>query len=202
MVSGRLVLGHPARGAGGGRVPIRLLGARVVAYASFETPASRHPSAPGALRARGVAPCAASSNRLAARAFGESRTPCGKPELGNPVSRFAAFAVIGEFTGGPSGLLYPLSTRWSPSSSAFHGLWQSLYFLALILGVEAAIWALQPGARRLAACSLGTPPSTCCSAFLYALFLRGEVNPAPTAPARGESTSHLNSIAAEARDFP
>jgi diguanylate cyclase (GGDEF)-like protein len=110
----------------------------------------------------------------------------------------AAFAVI-EITGGPSGLLYPLVYALVAFLVAFHGMWQSLYFLALILGAEAATWTLQPepdGWRLFASHA----SFNLLFGFLYALFLRSEINQRRLR-LREEIEDHLGTIAAEARDF-
>ena len=82
----------------------------------------------------------------------------------------AAFVMI-EITGGPASLLYPLVYALVAFLVAFHGFGQSLYFLALILGAEAAVWALQPepGGWRL---FLSHASFILLFGFLYALFLR------------------------------
>ncbi len=110
----------------------------------------------------------------------------------------AAFSLI-EITGGPSGLLYPLVFALVAFLVAFHTLGPSLYFLTLILGVEAAINTLQPtpeGWRLFASHA----SFNLLFGFLYALFLRSEVA-ARRSRLDQEISSRLDAIAAEAKDF-
>jgi diguanylate cyclase (GGDEF)-like protein len=110
----------------------------------------------------------------------------------------AGYAII-EITGGPAGLLYPLIYALVAFLVAFHRLAQSIYFLALILGVEAAIWQLQPqeGGWRL---FVSHASFNLLFSFLYALFLRSEISHSRTRLAE-EIDTHLSTIAREAKDF-
>ena len=110
----------------------------------------------------------------------------------------AAFALI-EVTGGPEGLLYPLVFALVAFLVAYHPLWPSLYFLSLILGAEAAVWALQPvpGGWRL---YVSHASFNLLFGFLYALFLRTEVAQRQSKLQR-EIEAHLESIADEAKHF-
>ncbi|MFC1609984.1 diguanylate cyclase [Myxococcota bacterium] len=110
----------------------------------------------------------------------------------------AAFVVI-EIMGGPSGLLYPLIYVLVAFLVAFHGLGQSVFFLVLILGAEAATWVLQPesGGWRLFASHTSF---NLLFGFLYALFLRTEITQSRRHMKR-EVESHLSHIASEAKDF-
>ncbi|OGQ90156.1 MAG: hypothetical protein A2289_19850 [Deltaproteobacteria bacterium RIFOXYA12_FULL_58_15] len=110
----------------------------------------------------------------------------------------AAFVVI-EITGGPSGLLYPLIFALVAFLVAFHGWGQSVYFMLLILGVEAATWYLQPqpnGWRLFASHT----SFNLLFGFLYALFLRTEISQGRRR-LRTEIDARLSEISAEATDF-
>ena len=85
----------------------------------------------------------------------------------------AAFVLI-ELTGGPSGFVYPLLYALVAFLVAFHPLSQSLYFLVLILGTEAAVMVLQPGGISWAL-YLSHASFVVLFGFLYAMFLRSEV---------------------------
>jgi diguanylate cyclase (GGDEF)-like protein len=109
-----------------------------------------------------------------------------------------SFALI-ELTGGPTGLLYPLIFALVAFLVAFHPIGPSLYFLAVILGAEAAITFLQPapdGWRMYASHA----SFILLFGFLYALFLRSEVA-ARKSRMDQEISSRLTAIASEAKDF-
>jgi diguanylate cyclase (GGDEF)-like protein len=110
----------------------------------------------------------------------------------------AAFVII-EITGGPAGLLYPLIYALVAFLVAFHGLAQSIYFITLILGCEAATWILQaqPDGWRLFASHASF---NLLFGFLYALFLRTEITQS-RARVREEIDARLSAIATEAREF-
>jgi len=109
-----------------------------------------------------------------------------------------AFAVI-EITGGPGGLLYPLIIALVAFLVAFHSLVPSLYFMTLILGVEALIWAWQPavGGWRLYASHASF---NILFGFLYALFLRTEIAQRQASLKR-EIAEYLERITTEANQF-
>ncbi len=111
----------------------------------------------------------------------------------------AAGFVLVEITGGPSGLAYPLVYALVAFLVAFHRLGVSLYFLALVLLSEAAVFAFQPepnGWRLYASHSA----FNLLFGLLYALFLQHEVS-TRRARMHEEIREHLTAIASEAKDF-
>ena len=111
----------------------------------------------------------------------------------------AASFVLIELTGGPSGLLYPITYALVAFLVRFHTLPQTVYFLALILGVEGATLLLQTEASGVKL-FVSHASFILLFGFLYAMFLRGENVRARKYVAR-EVESHLSSIGEAARDF-
>lgn len=110
----------------------------------------------------------------------------------------AAFVFI-EMTGGPAGLLYPIVYALVAFLVAFHGISQSLYFVALIIGTEVAIVFLQPstdGLRLL----LSHASFNLLFGFLYAMFLRVEVLTREHRMQK-EIATHLDQISQQAKEF-
>ena len=110
----------------------------------------------------------------------------------------AAFVII-EFTGGPSGLAYPIVYALVAFLVAFHRLWMSFYFLGLILLVEGGIMWIQEGSNTTQL-YLSHAAFVVLISFLYSLFLKSEIS-----ERRQELTSaidsHLNHVNSEAKDF-
>lgn len=189
---------------GGGRALRSLLGFSV-AFAGLALAVLgvfRHPartSTPQLLALAGL--CALVLAKLFARLRPDRPTGAHKVwddlELGTLF--IASTFVVIEITGGPDGLLYPLVYALVAFLVAFHGLGHSLYFLALILGAEAAIVMFQPvpGGWRLFASHASF---NILFGLLYALFLRTEVIHRQRSVSR-ELERRIDAINAEAQDF-
>ncbi|MEM6732762.1 MAG: diguanylate cyclase, partial [Myxococcota bacterium] len=111
----------------------------------------------------------------------------------------SAFCVI-EMTGGPQGLLYPLVFALVAFLIAFHSLSHNVYFLALLLGTEAAITWLRPSGADAWRVYASHASFLVLFGYLYALFLRSEVAHRRNVLAR-EIRANLSRIEEEAREF-
>lgn len=111
----------------------------------------------------------------------------------------AACFVLIELTGGPTGFLYPLIFAVVAFLVAFHSTAQTCYFLALILGTEAAITYLHPELTSWRV-FLSHASFVLLFGYLYAVFLRSEVAQRRSALSR-EIQSRLSSIEDEALQF-
>ncbi len=110
-----------------------------------------------------------------------------------------AFVLI-ELTGGPSGLLYPLIFALVAFLIAFHSILHNVYFLSLILGVEAAITHLRPVGDEPWRLYVSHASFLLLFGYLYALFLRSEVA-ARRLVLQREIKSSLSRIEEEAKEF-
>lgn len=110
----------------------------------------------------------------------------------------AAFVLI-ELTGGPGGLLYPITYALVAFLVSFHGLRVAAYFVALILGTEALINILQPASADYRLLVSHTS-FVMLFGFLYAVFLRSEIAQRRTTMQR-EIGQHMQKVTDEARQF-
>ncbi|MEL6543854.1 MAG: GAF domain-containing protein, partial [Myxococcota bacterium] len=110
-----------------------------------------------------------------------------------------AFVLI-EMTGGATGLLYPLVFALVAFLIAFHSIPQNIYFLTVILSVEAAVTYLRPVGEDPWRLYISHASFLLLFGYLYALFLRSEVAHRRLVLQR-EIRTNLTRIEEEAREF-